>query len=258
MKILKLFLISIVYKFKAAYTYKKDFMIGICSTLIISLCSILFIESIFLNISGLEGLGKYEFLLIYFLTTFSISVYHFMFSGLLDIPGVYVKNGMLDEVLVKPIDPLAYILIDGIYFPNIIDVITNFIIIVIIFPQAGITGVQCALSIILSIFGAFLIGALATIVSSLSFVFTETLLLIKLVANLADFIKYPISIYPKVLRVLLTYIVPLAMITIVPMNIFSVISTQTTVIIIAISCLLILLSIAIFKRSIKLYRPTGT
>lgn len=258
MKTVRLFLISLVYKFKSVYTYKKDFIIGIFSTLIISICSILFIESIFSNISGIEGLGKYEFLFIYFLATFSISVYHFVFSGLLDIPGFYVKQGMLDEVLIKPINPLAYILIDGLSFPNTIDVFTNLIILVVIFPSTGLTALQLFLSIAMALFGAFLIGGLATIIASLSFVFVETLLLIKLVANIADFVKYPTSIYPRLLRIFLTYIAPLAIITAVPMNVFHFINMETTLVILLIASIFIGLSFQIFQASIKRYKPTGT
>jgi ABC-2 type transport system permease protein len=83
------------------------------------------------------------------------------------------------------------------------------------------------------------------------------------VANLTNQIKelaqYPISIYPKVIRIIFTFLCPVAFIAFIPsLIVFRMVSVWVIIAIPLVSLIFFLLSIRIWMIGVKHYGGTGT
>lgn len=245
-------------KLESLATYRTDFCIGLLSTFFIQGSGVLFIYFIYKNISSLAGFEYYELLLMYFLVTLSVQINKFLFGGLLEIPDIYVKNGELDKILVLPMHPLLYIVLDGIFVPDSVGVITSYAMVTYLSIKLSISiGMQFFFLVFVFI-GGFLLASITLLVASLSFFFVEVILAMKLGTSFAEFIKYPISIYPRKLQKLLQFFFPMVIIALpiyYDMKLFSLVDM---LIIGGVTLFIIFLSVFVWNQSIRYYKGTGS
>ncbi len=197
-------------RFKILMEYRVNFLIGASSTLFLQAAGILTIWVVMRQIPSLNGWTFDEVLLVYGLITLARSINHMFADNLWTIGRQYIRTGQFDRFLVRPIDPLFHLLADRFCH----DGLGNFIVGVLLVAQAGSSlGVfsspaRVAYLVISVLSGGVIFIALNLITCVSTFWIMDSLPVTKAVFDTHQFAQYPLSIYPKAINILLTWIIP--------------------------------------------------
>jgi ABC-2 type transport system permease protein len=170
----------------------------------------------------LNGWTPYEVLLLYGMNLFSYALAAFFLFNTAQGLEQLVVTGGLDGVLLKPVNTFLYLICNGFntgYFSHItLSVLT----IVISFSGLGIKlSPIMIIMLLLSIIGGALIQGAALIMTAV-----PTIWMLKgnfsniFYWSMKTFINYPISLYNKIVQVILTFILPYAFINFYPAQLF--------------------------------------
>ncbi|MCA9925826.1 MAG: ABC transporter permease, partial [Anaerolineales bacterium] len=158
----------------------------------------------------LNGWSLTEIWFIYGLLTLSKSINHMFADNLWTLGQSYVRTGMFDRFLVRPIDPLFHLLADRFCHDGIGNFIVGIVLVATAVPTLNITWTPLKL-VYLSIAvlsGGGIFIALNLITSVSAFWVMDSVPVIRVVFETHEFAKYPLSIYPKGISILLTWLIP--------------------------------------------------
>jgi ABC-2 type transport system permease protein len=204
---------------KGLMQYKVDFLIGVFSTIALQGANLSLIWVIFQNVQDLKGYSYEHILFIYGTATLAKAINHIFFDNLWRLPDDYVKQGQMDRLLTKPLNPLFYLLAER-------------------FQQDGI--------------GNLLIGIAVVR-------FVRVFPLISVIHNLNEFTKYPILIFNKFFKSLLTWVVPFAFASFYPVEaVLNGFETTYSYLIIPFSILFTIIAYQIWKWNLSAYSSTGS
>jgi len=239
-------------------SHKFDFLIFLVSDLLTQIATLVFIEVIFYSVPEINGYSYIEVLFIYGFFSLSYGIFALLFWPLYDFNHIVI-SGNLDNLLLKPVSPLLQSLSRG------IGDIGGIVIGVFVVTRAILlSGIEFSLiSVILFLFfvilGAFILLLTYVLVASLALYFPNISgNFVELINNGLNFAKYPVSIFPKLIRVILMYAIPIGLITFVPYLFFF--NCIISIDIIYLFCAIILYTIIVtlfWKHGIKRYRGIG-
>jgi ABC-2 type transport system permease protein len=194
---------------KLLLEYRASFIVGLAGVLLTHGGSLAFIWVIMSQLPSLNGWSLPEVLLIYGLVFFSRSFAH-MFTDNTWAMGYFVREGEFDRLLVRPIDPLFHLLADGFN----VDGLGSFLVGASLVLTAGqALGIFSSLLNITYLAVAVVSGAVIffslNLISSVSaFWIIDSLPVSEAVFGNYLFAQYPLSIYPRAIRFMLTWIIP--------------------------------------------------
>ena len=117
------------------------------------------------------------------------------------------------------------------------------------------------LLIVAAIFGALIITSLKTITASFAFIFKRSGILTQIIYNFISYVKYPVGIYPSVMRIILTFILPFALVISLPIEtlLFNTYSPYLLILaIILVTILICFIAIVIWSRCARKYESSGS
>ena len=237
--------------------YKKDFYLGLISCIIKALISIFLIEFILANFKLVGGLKNEQVAYLYFFIVFMQAVSAMIFPGIISFTGIYIRDGELDMVLLKPVNKLVYIIFENIdikEFPNVIVNLVIFIISILRLERDLFTSIMLFLSVFS---GVIIIFSICLLINILGFRYKDTLMPIKFLFSLIDMCKYPLTIYNPFIRFIFTVIIPIGFI-----SYFPIIQMKNMAWIfafgIAVSGVFLIVSVYLFEKAFRLYESTGS
>lgn len=245
---------------KEMLIYRLDCIVGIISQIITQLVEIIFIWIVFQNTDCLAGWNFRQILLLYGVTLISIGISSFAFDGLYDIGPKYIRNGEFDKILLRPVHPLISILGSSKEFTSFgyIGLGLFLTITMLIKLMIPITIVFVLKIIFFSIVGAAIIGAINTIFSIASFWTYRSNEVIWSFYRIYTFAQYPIDIYNKFIKLLVTAILPFAFVAYYPSMSYLGMNTKMIYIAPVIMMILWFLAIKVWNLALNKYRSTGT
>ncbi len=178
-----------------------------------------------------------------------------------------IRSGDFDGALVRPVDPLLFEISQGFNFGYIGHILLSSAILILCAPR---TAFSCTLPgillFLLMLASAVLLQtALLLFASTFSF-FTvgDNPLLFLLTHNLKQFVDYPLSIYSTAIQTVLTFVLPYGFLNFYPAGV--VLQKQGTFVYPGLCSVLppfvslsaFLLSVYLWKRSLKHYQSTGS
>lgn len=255
---LKIIMNIIKVKFLSCYEYRIDFFTGIIASLVVQITNILFLYIIFSKISKLNEWGLYDTAILSFSVSLTIDFYKLIFSGLTYFPDYYVKRGHFDVILLKPVNELLFIILEGMLFTKISGIIVDLVILLIGVRFGGYGALEFFILIFMGFIGVLVMGALLIIFCYISFFTTEVFGAVKMINNICEIAKYPATIYPKVISNLFTFIVPLFIVGFIPISFFKSNDITLFVIPVLVSGLIIYTSLILWKKGLKKYQSTGS
>lgn len=206
---LRLYTAYMSQQFKVLMEHRISFLIGAASTIFLQAAGILTIWVVLRQVPNLNGWSLNELLLVYGLLTLAKSIGH-MFADNLWTIGRYIRLGQFDRFMVRPINPLFQLLADRFCH----DGVGNFIV------GLGLVG-YTASALHLSwtpltwcyLFVAVLSGGLIFIALNLltcvsAFWIVDSVPVTRAVFEFSQFARYPLSIYPRAISILLTWLIP--------------------------------------------------
>lgn len=217
-KSIKIYLTFLRKIIKSKFMYFNDFILSFVMSVISNLYTLIFIEIIFNNITVLGGWSLYEVLIMYGINSICRGIFCTLFGELDLLSDVYILDGKLDNLLLRPKSPIYLIITSNIYEENISDVFLGIIYLICSFRN--IEGLLCVKNILI-LFISILVGtimyfAFFLLVSSSGFWFNTRFSLMWSFMDVTEYSNYPLNIFPKLIRNILTWIVPFGLISFYP------------------------------------------
>lgn len=245
---------------KEMIIYRLDCIVGMISQIVTQLVEIIFIWIVFQNTDSLAGWNFRQILLLYGVTLISIGISDFCFDALYDIGPKYIRNGEFDKILLRPIHPLISIIGASKEFTAIGYFILGLFLTIIMLIKLSIpiTIILVFKIIFFSIIGAAIIGAINTIFSIASFWTYRSNEIIWTFYKTYTFAQYPIDIYNKFIKILITAILPFAFVAYYPTMNYLKMDSNMIYLAPVIMVILWIVAIKAWNFALNKYRSTGT
>jgi len=245
---------------KEILIYRIDCIAGILSQLVVQAVSLIFLWIVFQKTENIAGWNFEQLLLLYGITRIPIGIQGYCFDGLYEIGPKYIRNGDFDKILLRPIHPLLSIIGDSKEFVAISDVIIGFVITVYMLIKLSIPITLLLITKILffSFIGSLIIGAINTLFSISSFWTYHSNEVIWSFYRMYTFAEYPIDIYNKFIKLLITIILPFVFVAYYPTMDYLGFNHYMIYFSPLIAIFLWIIAIKLWNLALTKYRSTGT
>ena len=196
--------------FISRWEYKKDTFIAMMGFFIQNAASIASIYFIVNSIPALNGWNIWQLGFLYGFVMIPRGLDHLLTDELWRLAYFRVKNGDLDMYFLRPVPVLFQVLSETFQPDAFGELIVGTVMLVVcgIISSVRITFSAVLLLLTASVFGALIITSLKILTSSFAFVLKKSGPLVQVVYNFMDYVKYPISIFPAIIRNMLLFIIP--------------------------------------------------
>lgn len=244
---------------KEMLIYRLDCIVGMVSQIVTQLVEIIFIWIVFQNTENLAGWNFMQVLLLYGITLISVGISDFCFDALYDIGPKYIREGDFDKIMLRPVHPLISIIgaskeFTALGYFGLGLAMTITMLIKLAIP---ITAILILKIVFFSIVGAAIIGAINTIFSIASFWTYRSNEIIWSFYRTYTFAQYPIDIYNKFIKVLITVILPFAFVAYYPTMDYLGINTYMIYLSPFIAIILWVIAVKVWNLALNKYRSTG-
>ncbi len=167
-----------------------------------------------------------------------------------------IRDGSMDYTLLQPVNSMFLVTFSRITVWRFWDLILSFILIFIGIRMSGttVTPPQFLTFLLLTVSGAIIIYSLWIVLIALTFWFTKFDNNVTILQALLDSGRYPVTVYPVWLRIIVTFIVPIAVATTVPIQgLRGDLTTSRVAMFLAISVVSFLIASQVWKRGLKQY-----
>lgn len=207
---------------KSLMEYKADFFIGLFGFVVIQATGIAFLYLVFQRIPSLNGWTFDEILFIYGFAQLPRGLDHLFTDNLWLLAGRIIVRGEFDRYLLRPINPLFHLIAER-FQPDAfgeLAVGVALIITSISKLKLSFSFIDIMIFIIVVICGSIIYTSIKLFFASFAFwlKFSQSILFMNYM--LSDFTKYPLSIYSKWIRIILTFIIPFAFTAFFPAGYF--------------------------------------
>lgn len=238
-----------------------DFALGILAFLVVQASGIIFLYLIFNQIPTLAGWRFEEIIFIYGFSQIPKGLDHLVADNLWLLSSSMIIKGDFDKYLIRPINPLFHLLADRFQPDAIGELIIGLILLLDSKKKLGLefTFDKMIYFVILVVFCALIFTSIKLIFASLSFWIKDSLSILQLNYMLNEYCKYPINIYSKFIKFIISFIIPFAFAQFFPASYLLNKDTVKTGVIttMLISTICFFISIIIWTNGIKRYESTG-
>lgn len=258
---LKLYKVYLNNSFKILKMSTANFVIGFTAFLAIQVSALLFLKVTFGRIPSVNGYNFYQVLFIYGFSQIPRGLDHLYSDYLWIFARQSVVKGEFDRYLVRPVSPYFQVICERVQFDALGEIFVG--VVITLYAITGINFPNPIVSIVLGIIylitGCIIYTAIKTIGASLAFWMKKSMNVLRSIYGLSDLTKYPLSIYPPVVRGFFTYLVPFGIVAAVPSELIftSTLFNQTTITILGVTFIFTLLASIIWKKGVKIYESAG-
>lgn len=244
---------------KEILIYRLDCIVGIISQIFTQLVEIIFIWIVFQNTENIAGWNFKQILLLYGVTLISLGISDFCFDSLYEIGPKYIKEGDFDKIMLRPVHPLISIIGDSKDFTALGYFGLGLVITISMLIQLSI---QITVGLILkiiffSIIGASIIGAINTVTSIASFWTYKSNEVIWAFYKIHTFAQYPIDIYNKFIKILITIILPFVFVAYYPTMNYLGLNKYMMYLCPIVVIVLWIIAVKVWNWALNKYRSTG-
>ena len=236
--------------------YRADMIVNILLNIMWLGWELLGLSIIFSNTQTLAGWGFGE--LIALLGVFRLV--HTMMIALLwpntEKFNQSIRDGSMDYTLLQPVNSMFLVTFSRVTVWRFWDLILSFVMIFIgvRLPGSTINLAQLVTFFLLTVSGAIIIYSLWIVLIALTFWFTKFDNNVTILQALLDAGRYPVMVYPVWLQILVTYVVPIAVATTVPIQgLRGELTISRTIMFLGIGIASFLIASRVWKRGLKQY-----
>lgn len=195
---------------KARMVYRTDFLVQVGSDLLLQAVDIIFLLVIFSRVRALGGWTFEEALFIYGFFLVPFALFNATFAALSDVGGRYILRGELDRVLVRPLGSLLQVQLELLRPQALNGVVLGMIVLAVASARLELEWTALDVFVAISgVLGAWLVyGGVYVASASVNFWTQDRVGLFPIAYNTINFGRYPMTIYPAVVRFLLTFVLP--------------------------------------------------
>ena len=197
-------------RIKILMEYRMNFLIGATSTIMMQGAGLLTVWVIMSQIPDLNGWTLPQVLLIYGMITLSKSINHMFADNLWTLGRDYVRSGQFDRFMVRPVDPLFHLLADRFCHDGIGNFLVGGALVAIAAARLGIVWTPGVIVyfVVMVLSGGVIFIALNLMTCVSAFWIMDSVPVTRVVFEMHEFAKYPLSIYPRAIGLLLTWAIP--------------------------------------------------
>ncbi|ULQ59587.1 ABC-2 family transporter protein [Brucepastera parasyntrophica] len=192
--------------------YRGDFLIGTVAFLLRQILNLVFIFLIFSNITELQGWNLQQIIFIYGFSQIPRGIDHLYADNLWKVSYFLVRNGNFDKYLLRPINPLFHVFLEGFEPDALAELLSGIILIIVSSANLSLrlNGVQIVLGIAAIAGGTMIYTGIKIAFAAIALKTKRSGSLLHMVYMTSDFSKYPVTIYNEVIKTIITYIIPFA------------------------------------------------
>ncbi|WP_243388095.1 ABC transporter permease [Bacillus kexueae] len=202
---------------KTRMQYRTDMVVELISDMMFQAANLIFILVVFGHTSMLSGWNRDEIIFIYgfFLVPFALFA---SFFNIWDFNERYIVKGEMDRILTRPIHSLFQVVLERMELESLFGAITGFIIMGYAAIQLQLTFHWYDLFIfILFVLGGTLVYAgIFVSIASIGFWSDARTSIMPMMYNIGNYGRYPVNIYNRIIRYILTWILPFAFVGVYP------------------------------------------
>lgn len=245
---------------KEILIYRIDCIVGIFSQLVEQAVSLIFMLVIFQNTENIAGWDFKQILLLFGVTRISIGIVGYCFDALYEIGPKYIRNGEFDKILLRPVHPLISIIGDSREFVALADFIVGLVITIwmLVSLSIPITAILIIKILFFSIIGALIVGGINTIFSIASFWSYRSNEVIWSVFRMYTITQYPLTIYNRILRIIMTAVLPFAFVAYYPTMAYLGLNTYMIYLSPIVAIVIWIVAVKLWNLALNKYRSTGT
>lgn len=260
-----MFYISIFFQYIAQYMktrmeYRTDMLVEILSDLMFQAVNLVFILVVFSHTNALGGWQRDEIIFIYgfFLVPYALFS---SFFNIWDFNERYIIRGEMDRILTRPIHSLFQVLLERMELESLFGAITGVLIMSYAAARLNLSFHWYDLFIfILFVLGGTLVyGSIFVALASIGFWSDAKTSIMPMMYNIGNYGRYPVNIYNRFIRFILTWILPFAFVGVYPASYFLgktdwyFYAFFTP----AVGLVFFVLSVMIWNKGVKRYRGAG-
>ncbi len=261
-RFIKLYKIFVAQFLKNLMEYRIDFLTGAVSFLIGQITNILFITIIFSQIPSLAGWKYYEIMFIYGYSLLPKGIDHLLTDNLWSVAYFIVRKGDFDKYLTRPINPLLHVIMEKFQFDALGELITGIVLVIYSAIQLNyVPGAEEVLVILITIlFGTLIFTSVKIACCAIAFWIKKSGSILQIFYMSSDFARYPITIYNKGVRFIISYVIPFAFTSYYPAAYLlrggnGFVCAGKTILI---SSIVFCISLLIWNRGISAYESAGS
>ncbi|MFX3623306.1 MAG: ABC transporter permease [Ectobacillus sp.] len=206
---------------KTKLQYRGDLIVGLMSDLLMQAVNLVFILVVFGHTQMLKGWAREEIIFIYgfFLVPFALFS---AFFNIWDFNDRYIVKGEMDRILTRPIHSLFQIVLERMDLESLVGGITGIIIMIYASVQLQLSfhWYDFILFLLMVVGGALVYGGIFVSLASIGFWSDAKSSIMPLMYNIGNYGRYPVNIYNRVIRFILTWILPFAFVGVYPASYF--------------------------------------
>lgn len=265
MKNLKRYLI--LYKVFIAQFFKKimqskvDFLMGLVGFLFTQVLGISFLYLVFKQIPELNGWTLDQLIFIYGFAQIPRGIDHLLTDNIWRVAWWMVVNGEFDRYMLRPMNIFFQVIAEKLQ-PDAFGELLVGTVLVIMSITKGIViidGFHVLMFFVSIIAGAFIYTAIKLFYTTFSFYVKNGGPVVQVAYEMADFAKYPTEIYPRIIRAIITWVIPFAFVAYLPASYF--INGDVSYRVILIECVIAIAFTIVahlfFNHGTKVYESAG-
>lgn len=275
MKYIKLYWQFLTLQLKAITEYKSDFIIGLFSVFIGQINTFLLTVLVFTQLNSLVGFDIYEIFLMYGFYVFVKGIDHFYNDNIWSFAWNKIKDGRFSMILLRPINPIFYIVVERIEISGLSEVIIGFLIILCSAHFTGITltALDLLMLAIIIFCGLVIFFSIKLLFSAPAFWTVSCGEFMTAGVEISNAAKYPVELYKnRLIKAILLYVFPFPVAAYFPtvyclnkmpkvQGLFGIASmTKYSVVLYAVIMAAVLgtVSVKVWFTGLKHFEPTGT
>lgn len=246
---------------KTKLTYRADFWVEVVSDLLFSAMNLIFIFVVFQHTPALGDWTQAEVVFVYGYYMVPYGVFTTFFN-LWNFGDRYIAKGEMDRVLTRPAHSLAQVMLENVDPPSLIGSLVGLAIMGSAWSTLGLPFEWYdPLVLIAMVLGSVLIYAgIYTTLAATSFFSDAPTGIVPLMFNIQNYGRYPVQIYNKGIRFLLTWLLPFAFVGVYPASFFLdrhqdlLLSLLTPVVGLVVGAI----GLVVWNRGVRKYRGAGS
>lgn len=202
---------------KTRLEYRTDMIVEILSDLLFQSVNLIFIVIVFGHTDFISGWSRDEIIFIYgfFLVPYALFS---SFFNIWDFNDRYIVKGEMDRILTRPIHSLFQVVLERMELESLFGIVTGLI---IMFYAGSHLDLQFhwydpIIFIVMVVGGTLIYGGIFVSLASIGFWSDARTDIMPMVYNIGIYGRYPVDIYNKIIRFVLTWILPFAFVGVYP------------------------------------------
>jgi len=220
------FYLSIFFQYIGQYIktrleYRADLVVEIFSDILFQAVNLVFILVVFGHTQLLNGWSRDEIIFIYgfFLVPYALFS---TFFNIWDFNDRYIIKGEMDRILTRPIHSLFQVVLERMELESMFGVVTGIVIMVYAGANLGLSFAwyDVLIFIVFVLGGALVYAGIFVMLASIGFWSDARTSIMPMMYNIGNYGRYPVDIYNKAIRFVLTWILPFAFVGVYPASYF--------------------------------------